>query len=210
MENREIEAHNYKILQECFDIKEDENLYILNKKQDVKINEETYKNILESLNKDPNKILKSIFDPSWLLYIDTAALYSGIMTLYMPYKIIKYENYSLELLNKILKTKTILKLGYFIEVDLEYPDCIKEKTKYYPLAPIKRKVKYVELLDWQKERKLNKKSSTEKLICDTGNKEKYLCHYQNLQFYIKMGMKITQVHSIISFKQKCFMKEIIQ
>ena len=26
MGNREIEAHNYKILQECFDIKEDENL----------------------------------------------------------------------------------------------------------------------------------------------------------------------------------------
>ena len=58
-------------------------------------------------------------------------------------------------------------------------------------------------------RKYNKKDSTEKLICDTGNKEKYLYHYQNLQFYIKMGMKLTKVHSIISFKQKCFMKDYI-
>ena len=41
-------------------------LYIFNKKHDVKINKETYKNILESLNKDPNKIIKLIFDQSWL------------------------------------------------------------------------------------------------------------------------------------------------
>ena len=135
----------------------------------------------------------------------------------MPYKDFKWEEPTDELLDaeqsplleKILKTKSDSKIGYFIEVDLEYPDCIKDKTKYYPLAPIKRKIIYDKLLDWQKNIKINKNSSTEKIICDQTNKTNYLCHYENLQFYVKMGMKIKKVHSIISFKQKCFMKNYI-
>jgi len=54
-----------------------------------------------------------------------------------------------------------------------------------------------------------KKYSTQKLICDRTDKTNYLSHYQNLQFYIKTGMKMTNLHSIFSSKQKPFMKDYI-
>jgi len=39
------------------------------------------------------EIQQGLNDPWWLLYIDATALYSGIMTLPIPYKDFKYENY---------------------------------------------------------------------------------------------------------------------
>ena len=32
----------------------------------------------------------------------------------------------------------IVTLGFFVEVDLIYPDNIKEKTKHFPFAPEKK------------------------------------------------------------------------
>ena len=29
----------------------------------------------------------------------------------------------------------IVNIGYFVEVDLKYPDEIKQKTKYFPFCP---------------------------------------------------------------------------
>jgi len=81
-----------------------------------------------------------------------------------------------------------------------------DQTKFFPLAPIKRQTEYEELSKWQKDKKErmkngeeNKKPSATKLICDQVDREYYLVHYLNLQFYLKMVMKIKKVHSIIPF-----------
>jgi len=215
MGKRKVEAHNYKTLE-------------------AKINNLKTRNGKPIL--DPNEIkefedflTKSLNDPDWLLYLDASALYSGIMTQYMPYKNFKWEYQTQEfedfqshqskegqteslclLLEKILATPKDSEVGYFIEVDLEYPDSIKNETRYFPLAPVKRKIEYEELLDWQKKTKTNKNQSAAKLVCDTGDRKEYLCHYQNLQFYLKIGMKIKKVHSIISFNQKPWMSSFIK
>ena len=43
--------------------------------------------------------------------------------------------------------------------------------------------------------------SHKKLICDWTDKKNYLIHYRMLKFYVRHGMKVKKVHSVISFKQ---------
>ena len=55
----------------------------------------------------------------------------------LPYDEIKLDkNVKLE---DILNTPDDSDIRYFIEVDMTYPDKIKEKTKHFPLAPENKK-----------------------------------------------------------------------
>ena len=38
-----------------------------------------------------------------------------------------------------------------------------------------------------------------KLVPNLGNKSKYLLHYKNLQLYLSLGIKLTNVHRILEF-----------
>ena len=59
------------------------------------------------------------------------------MSQYLRYDEIKFDrNVELE---DILNTPDDSNVGYFIEVDLKYPDIIKEKTKNFPFAPVNKK-----------------------------------------------------------------------
>ena len=81
-----------------------------------------------SVKSDDNKII---------LYIDANKLYGHSMSEPLPHDEIKFdENVKLE---EILNTPDDSDIGYFVEVDLTYPDNIKEKTKFFPFAPENKK-----------------------------------------------------------------------
>ena len=78
-----------------------------------------------------------------ILYIDATNLYGHSMSQFLPYDEIemwhgdpdKYWKW----LDKILNTPDDSEIGYFLEVDLKYPDNIKEKTKYFLFCPENKK-----------------------------------------------------------------------
>ena len=49
----------------------------------------------------------------------------------------------------------------------------------------------------------------EKIIPNLRNKTNYVTHYQNLKFYVKQGLKITNIHRILSFIQRPWLKSWI-
>ena len=102
--------------------------------------------------------------------------------------------------------------GYFLEVDLEYPDELHEFHNDYPLAPEKLAVssdmlsKYCKKIADKYEIKVG---DVKKLIPNLGNKTKYVLHYRNLQLYLSLGMKLTKIHRVLKFKQSEWMKKCI-
>ena len=51
-----------------------------------------------------------------------------------------------------------------------------------------------------------KVGNVKKLIPNLYNKIKYPIHYKNLQYSLKLGMKLIKIHRILSFKQKNWLK----
>ena len=73
-----------------------------------------------------------------ILYPDATNLYGHSMSQSLPYDEIKFNN-DVEL-EDILNTPDDSDIGYLIEVDLKYPDNIKEKTKNFPFCPENKKI----------------------------------------------------------------------
>ena len=103
-------------------------------------------------------------------------------------------------------------IGYFLEVDLEYPDELHKLHNDYPLAPEKLAVssdmlsKYCKKIADKYEIKVG---DVKKLIPNLGNKTNYVVHYRNLQLYLSLGMKLTKIHRVLKFKQSDWMKKYI-
>ena len=159
-----------------------------------------------------DRYVKSDEDNS-ILYIDATNLYGYSMSQTLPYDEIeiwhghpdKYWNW----LEEILNTPDDSEIGYFLEVDLKYPDNIKQKTKYFPFCPENKKIdpnKYNEYMNTIKPENYTK---SKKLICDWTDKKKYLIHYRMLKFYVRHGMIVEKIHEIISFKQSKWLESYI-
>ena len=148
-----------------------------------------------------------------ILYIDATNLYGHSMSQMLPYDEIeiwhghpdKYWNW----LEEIINTPDDSEIGYFLEVDLKYPDNLKQKTKYFPFCPENKKInpnKYNEYMNTIKPENYTK---SKKLICDWTDKKKYLIHYRMLKFYVRHGMIVEKIHEIISFKQSKWLDSYI-
>ena len=85
-------------------------------------------------------------------------------------------------------------IGYFPEVDPEYPEELHELHNDFPLAPEKRTVssnmssKYCKKFGDEYEIKVG---DVKKVIPNLGNKTNYVLHYRNLQLYLSLGIKLT-------------------
>jgi len=97
-------------------------------------------------------------------------------------------------------------MGYIIECDLKYPEKLHELHTDYPLAPEHLTVSPGMLIDFSSEIKAKNWKPSQKLILNLLDKTKYVCHYRNIQFYIKHGLILTKIQRIISFDQKPWLK----
>ena len=145
-------------------------------------------------------------DKKKILYVDANNLYGWAMSQFLPFDEIKFVNVSIE---DILSTPDNSEIGYFVEVDLKYPDEIKQKTKYFPFCPENKFAPQDKFTDYMKSQKQDSYTKCKKLICDWTDKKKYLIHYRMLKFYLKHGMVVEKVHEVISFKQSKWLEKYI-
>ena len=52
--------------------------------------------------------------------------------------------------------------------------------------------------------------NTEKLVLTLEDKEKYIVHYKNLQFYLSQGLRLKKVHRVLEFDQEPWMEPYIR
>ena len=142
-----------------------------------------------------------------ILYVDANNLYGHSMSQPLPFDELKFDNKVK--IEDILNTPDDSNIGYFIEVDLTYPNNIKEKTKNSPFAPVNKKINLDKFSDYMKEIKLDAYIQTKKLIGDWSDKKNYLVHYRMLKFYLRHGMIVDKVHNIISFRQSRWLEKNI-
>ena len=103
-------------------------------------------------------------------------------------------------------------IGYFLEVNLEYPSELHDSHNDYPLAPEKLEISFDMLSIYCSD--IAKKYGTKvggvkKLVPNLRNKSKYVVHYKNLQLYLSLGMKLSKIHGVLKFKQSDWLKEYI-
>ena len=148
-----------------------------------------------------------------ILYMDATNFYGHSMSQFLPYDEIemwhghtdKYWNW----LEEIINTPDDSDIGYFLEVDLKYPDNIRENAKNFPFCPENKKIDPDKYNDYMKKIKPKNYTKSKKLICDWTDKKKYLIHYRLLKFYVRHGMIVEKFHEIISFKQSRWLEVYI-
>jgi hypothetical protein len=103
--------------------------------------------------------------------------------------------------------------GYVFEVDIEYPENLHLDPMHdnFPLAPESFKIEKSILSSYQEELgdSLNVVYGSKKLCLTLKDKERYVCHYRNLKFYLKHGMKLKKIHNILQFDQSAWLKPYI-
>ena len=115
-----------------------------------------------------------------ILYVDCNNLYGWAMSLYLPTGGFQWvetsvnENWG----DFILQQKDEQEDGYFLEVDLDYPEELHDTHDYYPCAPEKLKISEEFLSEHQKElgKKCGAKFGSEKLCLTLKPKVKYILH----------------------------------
>ena len=150
-------------------------------------------------------------EPStFLTYLDKNNFYGRIMSEYLSYgdfqSVKNVDWFDVMSINE--KNDT----GYTLEVDSEYPDELRELHNNYPLAPEKRVVSNDILSTYC--RKIADKydikvGDVKKLVPNLGNKTKYVLHCRDCQLYLSLGMKLTNIHRALQFKQSDWMKRYI-
>ena len=162
-----------------------------------------------------NKYMKEYNEkaPSkYIMYLDANNLYGWAMSQYLPTGGFRWMTQKQIDKIDLAKYKEDNNKGFIAEADFEYPEELHDLHNDYPLAPEKINVDKYNLSEYCKRISEKYGISTglvSKLIPTLGKKEKYVLHYRNLQLYIDLGLKVTNVHRVLEFNQSPWLKQYI-
>ena len=133
--------------------------------------------------------VKSI-ESSFIEYLDANNLYGWAMSQKLPVNGFKWVK-NLSQFNKsfIRNYNENSDIGYFLEVDIDYPEKLFNLHKDLPFLPERKNVNKVE-----------------KLICSIEDKEKYVMHIRVLKQALNHGLVFKKVHRVIQFNQEDWLK----
>jgi len=134
-------------------------------------------------------------EPSkYIIYLDANNLYGWAMSQYLPTGKFKWlTEKQIEKLD-LGKYTDDSKTGRILEVDLEYPKELHDLRNDYPLAPEQVTENMLSEYCRQMKDKFNiSTGQVHKLIPTLNNKQKYVLLYRNLQLYLELGLKLTEI-----------------
>ena len=145
-----------------------------------------------------------------IMYWDMNNLYETVMSFnYLPYggfKFLSPEEINSFDLDSIPENSLV---GYILEVDLKYCVELHNLHNDYPFCPKKIEVEY-DMLSKYCGKIADcydiKVGGVKKMIPNLGDKVKYVVHYENLNYYLSLGIKFAKIHRILKFKQSNWLK----
>ena len=149
---------------------------------------------------------------NYITYLDANNLYGWAMSQYLPISGFHWKRV-MTTEEEIKKKSRITSKGWILEVDLEYPEELHDAHNNFPLAPEKRATEPWKMSEYQRQLMSElglEPPNTEKLVLTLEDKEKYVTHYKNLQFYLSQGMKLKKVHRVLEFDQEPWMRPYIR
>lgn len=126
---------------------------------------------------------------SYLAYFDANNLYGWAMSQFLPERGFEWVSPQTD-----FNVSDTSKIGYILEVDLDYPKELHDLHSDLPLCP---------------ENICAGESKEKKLIPNLKNKSKYIIHYRNLKQCLKMGLKLSKIHRILKFEQSSWLQKYI-
>ncbi|XP_060847730.1 LOW QUALITY PROTEIN: uncharacterized protein LOC132931392 [Rhopalosiphum padi] len=141
---------------------------------------------IKGLNYNPNKPI------TWLTYLDCVNLYGKSMLTELPFKDFEWVD---DLDIDVTKIPNDSKVGYILEVDIDYPKYLHKKHNDFPFLPLNE---------------CPPNSKVKKLITTLSPKKNYIIHYKNLKQAIANGLKLKKIHRAIRFSQSKWMASYIE
>ena len=164
-------------------------------------------------NKATNKYLKS-HDPEQelkhIICLDVNNSYGCAMSTFLSTSRFKWIDPNNIDLNKY--TSNSLK-ECDIEVDLEYPKELQELHHDYPFPSDKIETKREMLSNYQLKITDHYNipiGNVKKLVPNFFDKEKQVIHYENLQFYLRLGLKLTKIARVLELNQSQWLKPYVE
>ena len=105
--------------------------------------------------------------------------------------------------------------GCVLEIDLEYPKQLQELCNDCPLAPDKIEIKREMLTETEYQLKIADLyniliGNVEKFNPNFFDKEKLVLHFENLQLYLRIGLKLKIIRRVLDFNQSQWLKPYIE
>ena len=146
--------------------------------------------------KASNKYMKNYdknIESSYLMYSDANNLYGWAMSQKLPVNGFRWVHDASRFNEDFIKNyNENSDVGYFLEVDIEYPKQLWSSHKDLPFLPERKKLEKVE-----------------KLVCSIEDKEKYVIHIRALKQALNHGLILKDVHRVIKFNQEAWLKPYI-
>ncbi|XP_044741458.1 uncharacterized protein LOC123302552 [Chrysoperla carnea] len=125
-----------------------------------------------------------------LLYLDINNQYGWAMSQCLPYRGFEWCDTNID----VSMISDDADNGYFLEVDLKYPEKLHDKHKDLPFCPEHRSAP-------------NSKQS--KLMGTLHDNERYVIHYRTLKQALNNGLKLEKIHKVLKFKQSPWLQSYI-
>ena len=138
-------------------------------------------------NYDENK------ESFYIQYVDANNLYGWAMSQKLPKNNFKWVEDTSRINKKFIKKYNgNSNKGYILEADVKYPKKLHNLHSDLPFLLRRMKIdKY------------------KKLVCNLQNKKKYVVHIKSLKQALNHGLKLKEIHRIIKFNQKAWLKPYI-